>query len=62
MILQGIEGIEGIEGVGVLVVGTLPMILLNFGITEIMGFLLPTSIKINLFLAGLTYWGKCETC
>ncbi len=54
--------LQGIEGVGVLVVGTLPMILLNFGITEIMGFLLPTSIKINLFLVGLTYWGKYETC
>jgi len=30
--------LQGIEGVGVLVAGTLPMILLNFGITEIMGF------------------------
>jgi len=54
--------LQGIESVGVLAVETLSMILLNFGIIEIMGFLLPILIKINLFLVGLTYWGKCETC
>ena len=53
--------VQSIVGVGILVVGTPLMLILKFGIIEIMYFLLPLSILtslINLFLIKFIFKEK----